>query len=125
MQKRSVNTRSVVNADTIDRPTVKPTAVQAMKAIGPVVYAIRFEDGSVKIGWTSDLAQRKRTWRIRGNDGLLAVMPGSIDDEQAIHGRLVPHRHHGHEYYHQTPEVLAEVNTIRVSVGMDPLVSLT
>jgi len=126
MQKRSAHSRKKVGVDLIDRPVLdEMTPVQAMKAIGSVVYAIRFDDGSVKIGWTSDLAQRKRTWRIRGNDGILAVMPGSVEDEQAIHERLIPHRHHGVEYYHQTPEVLAEVNALRGSVGMPPLDSLS
>lgn len=125
MKKRSVHSRHKLAVSAVVRPEMDPISpVQAMAAIGPVVYAIRLLDGAVKIGWTSDLSQRKRTWRIAGNEGILAVMPGTLDDEQEIHARLSDHLMYGREYYKQTPEILAEVNRLRASVGMDALMSL-
>lgn len=124
MKKHRSNTRRSECATSLDRP-LGLAATKAMKDIGDVVYAIRLPDSAIKIGWTSDLAQRRRSWRIKGNEGILAVMPGTIADEQAIHDRLVPYRSRGREYYHQTPEVLAEVNALRGSVGMQPLDSLS
>jgi hypothetical protein len=105
MKKHRANTRSGLSVNLVERSS-RSSAVRAMKDIGPVVYAIRLGD-DVKIGW------------------ILAVMPGDLEDEQAIHARLVPFRSRGREYYHQTPEVLAEVNRLRAAVGMESLDTLS
>jgi hypothetical protein len=103
----------------LDRPEKELTACQAMEALGDVVYAIRLPDDTIKIGWTTNLAQRKRSWRMPGNTGILAVKPGTCDEEQAIHQRLTAYLQRGREYYHPTPEVLAEVNSLRDAVGLE------
>ena len=120
MQKHSYH-QHVRPVEILARPEKKLTACQAMEALGDVVYAIRLPGDTIKIGWTTNLAQRKRSWRLRDNHGILAIKPGTYAEEQAIHARLTPYRKHGAEYYRPTPEVLAEVNTLRDAVGLDPV----
>lgn len=101
------------------RPTYTPPAERnaAMRAFGSVVYACRLPDGVIKIGHTGDLATRTRA--IGGE--LLAFVPGTFDDEHAIHARLADHVHHGREWYFPTPGVLAVVNEMRARLGMEPV----
>lgn len=85
-----------------------------------LVYAVRLPDGIIKIGWTKDFNARRRAFT-SDYDAILAVMPGTFDDEQAIHARLAQHVARGREYYHPHAEVLACVNELRSKVGVDPL----
>lgn len=57
---------------------------QALRALGEVVYAVRVGD-VIKIGHTTDLA--KRVNQLHATE-ILAFMPGTLADEQAIHARL-------------------------------------
>lgn len=83
-----------------------------------VVYAIRMPGGAIKIGVTTNLANRVRT--LHGQ--ILAFMPGDHADEQAIHQRLRPFRAYGNEFYRpQAREVWAEVNVIRDHLGLSHL----
>lgn len=89
----------------------------ALRAIGQVVYAARCGD-TIKIGVTTDLANRLSGI---GADELLAFTPGNHADEQALHARLVEHRHHGTEWYYPTPGVMAVVNEMRDRLGLEPV----
>lgn len=91
---------------------------QILRALGSVVYAVRVPGQVIKIGCTSDLATRAQAL---GAEEILAFKPGEYADEQLIHSGLVAHRHHGREYYHPTPEVLAVVNEMRDDLGLDPV----
>ena len=95
----------------------------AMRLLGAVVYAARLDDGSIKIGWTErfDLRLHWLKHHAKQNVELLAFMPGTYDDEQAIHAELIDHRHHGHEYYHPTTEVLTVVNDMRAALKLPSL----
>lgn len=44
---------------------------------------------------------------------ILGFVPGTTDDEQAVHASLRPHVAHGVEYYHPTAAVMAVVNEMR------------
>jgi len=90
----------------------------SLRALGPVVYAARCTDGVIKIGFTTNLAQRR--WGI-GSAELLAFEPGTLADEQALHDRLAEHVHHGREWYYPTPGVLAVVNEMRERLGLEPV----
>jgi hypothetical protein len=99
------------------RPTL--TRAAAMRAVGDVVYAVRVGD-LVKIGHTGDLAAR---FNRLGAVEVLAIAPGSVEDEQQLHHRLADHLHHGREWYYPTPGVLAVVNEMRERLGQAPLVA--
>lgn len=62
----------------------------SMDALGSVVYAARLSDGSIKIGHTHRLSHRLHKLRsYRSCDvELLAAVPGTREDEAAIHARL-------------------------------------
>lgn len=98
---------------------IRKDALRALNLAGPTVYAMRLPDGVIKIGHSAHLADRRTA--LQGE--MLAVRFGDRDDEQAIHATLIPYRHHGHEYYHPTPEVLAVVNEMRAAFGLDAIAS--
>lgn len=77
---------------------------------GEMLYAVLTTDKLIKIGYTSNLFERKRGY---GDAKILAFMPGNYQDEQAIHRALVEDRARGHEYYRSTDEVLEVVNAMR------------
>lgn len=83
-----------------------------------VLYAIRLGDGTIKIGCSAHIRQR-RNW-IQGTE-ILAITHGDLDDEAAIHESLVQHVSHGLEWYHPTPEVIATVNEMRAQLNLDPI----
>lgn len=96
----------------------------ALQLLGSVVYAARLADGTIKIGWTTQLHDRLRylTCYTKQDAELLAFKPGDYDDEQSIHRALVAHRLEGRrEYYRPTAEVLAVVNEMRSALNMPPL----
>lgn len=118
MRKRAIND-GAVNVSEMDRPDLlsKHGALTALKGTG-VVYAMRVADGVIKIGHTANIA-----WRIYNLHGeILGFTIGSLADEQALHAALSAHIHHGREWYHPTPEVLAVVAEMREELGLPPLV---
>src|SRR5581483_11743417 len=64
--------------------------------------------GLVKIGFTSDLRKRIQNLQHFSPEPLilLAHMPGSYGDEQALHARLWRHRRHG-EWFEDGPAIRA------------------
>lgn len=94
--------------------------IRALQSLGPLIYAVRTKDGLVKIGVTTDLIERMK--HIKGGTAeLLALKPGTMADEQAIHRSLKGHASEGREYYLPTPSVLRVVNTMRAALGMEPV----
>lgn len=86
----------------------------------PVVYFIRVDDGLIKIGHTAHLADRKAVHG-RGWERLLAIEPGTRDDEAALHRRFASHLARGREYFNPAPELMEYVNNVRVQLGVQPL----
>lgn len=95
-------------------------AIRLLQAGESVVYAVRFPDGIIKIGCTTDLPQRLSTV-CKGGGHLVGFMPGDYVLEQEIHGTLREHRHHGREWYHAVPAVIAIVNEMRDGFDMPHL----
>lgn len=98
--------------------------MEAGKALGPVLYAVRLDDGVIKIGCTINLLKRVATIRSTEHSTtveLLAFMPGDVAAELALHRQLTAHRARGREYYRATAEVMAAVDRMRATVGMEPL----
>jgi hypothetical protein len=88
--------------------------------LGSCVYFIRCKDGLIKIGWTSDLAQRKRSFG-SGWQHILAVLPGDSDDERRLHKQFAAHLARGREYFTAAPELVEHINEIRVRMGVQPI----
>lgn len=122
MHKRNRPT-PYLTLDNVNRPaTASITRAHALRSLGEVVYAVRTGD-VVKIGHTTNL--QTRISAIRHETGydpeVLAFMPGTYDDEQAIHAALDGHQHHGDEWYYPTRAVLEVVNVMRETLGLEPV----
>lgn len=80
----------------------------------PCVYFIRAGAGPIKIGFTTDIKRRlpglqtSTPKRLR----VLAVMPGRIGLERAMHQRFQEHRIAG-EWFRPAPELLAFIKGLR------------
>jgi len=93
---------------------------QMADELPPVVYFMRDRDGLVKIGHTTNLAVRRRAFG-SGWGHILAIIPGSREDERAMHARFAKHLAHDREYFHPAPELIAYINTLREALGVPPL----
>lgn len=93
---------------------------KALSDMGDVIYAIACDDGTIKIGFTGSLRERRRNHGV-GFDQIIAVTPGTYEQEQELHQRFREHRARGWEYYHPHPDVVAFVNEIRVRAGVPPI----
>jgi hypothetical protein len=78
------------------------------------IYAVRAEDGAIKLGYTIDVERRRREFckLDRGHVEVLGSTVGTMTEEQAIHRRLQAHRIEG-EWYRPAAEVLEVVEWIR------------
>jgi hypothetical protein len=101
-------------------PRAPISAPTLARSLPPVVYFLRMEDGIIKIGWTGQLGTRisqlGRTWT-----DILAILPGSLADEKAMHAEFAEHLAHHKEYFHPAPRLLAKVNLIRQGAGVEPI----
>lgn len=105
-----------VAPEAADRLTVIHECLRDLRGV-ELIYAIRCPDGSIKIGWTKNLGERRRPLNTEP-EAILAIVTGTYDDEQEIHSRLSAHVSHGREYYRATPEVLGFVNELRAKLGV-------
>ena len=87
----------------------------AMAELGDVVYFVRIAN-EVKIGYTSNIHQRRNHFGIR-NEDILAVLPGGRDEERRHHELFAADRVHG-EYFNPSPQLLAYINDIRGACGV-------
>ena len=78
------------------------------------VYILRC-GGFAKIGWTSDLAKRMRAYQ--PDTVLLATMPGTRKDENALHKRFAHLRTHGREWYSLAPQITEYVGILVAEHG--------
>lgn len=115
---RDRSKRKPVSADE-DRRRLIAESLRELKGV-EVIYAIRCPDGLIKIGHTTDLQNRRRHFD-SDPTAILAVKPGTYDDEQAAHDALRESCARGREYYRPTPEVLAFVNEIRSGYGLESI----
>lgn len=117
MPQRSRETRRPLEAITGWGGEKRLTRASALRALGPVVYAVRVGP-LIKIGHTANLARRFNELHA---DEVLAFVPGTTSDEQAIHDELTEHAHRGREWYRPTNEVLAVINGMRDRLGLLPV----
>ena len=100
--------------------TINDTKSSLAKDCGPVIYAARLNDGTIKIGYTTDVKDRLVHLGC-GLEGILALVPGTYQQEQDIHSGLIAYRHHGREYYHPHEQVIAVVNQMRATFDLKPI----
>lgn len=101
-------------------PRRTPSISALCRELPPVVYFLRTDDDLIKIGHTTNLARRKGAFG-PGWERVLAVVPGSRDDEAALHARFAEHLARGREYFRPAPDLLAHINELRFALGVQPL----
>lgn len=98
---------------------VRPLGISRRQALdffsGPTLYAVRLNDGRIKIGHTANMGQRFGSFK---RCTVLGFKPGTRDDEAAIHASLKAHRATGREYYHEHSDVLDVINPWRRDLGL-------
>ena len=75
-------------------------------------------DNAVKIGWTSDLEQRMKSYS--PGTKILAVMPGARKDETRLHRKFSHLRTNRREWFAYSPQVMEEVERIVKEHGDPP-----
>jgi T5orf172 domain len=108
-QKHALHVWAQVNTD-IEGGEVKPPRPPKPKTpVAGWIYYLKVGD-RIKIGYAGDVPQRMRQYP--PNAVLFAVHRGTIDDERRIHASLSLHRADGREWYHPTPELHVQLDTI-------------
>lgn len=84
----------------------------------PVVYFVRADQhrNLIKIGHTANLASRIAHYG--GWHTLLALQPGSHDDEQAMHRRFRAYRALGREWFRPAPEIMDYIAELQTRLGV-------
>lgn len=85
-----------------------------------VIYYAKI-GGHLKIGYTSRLEQRMRSYP--PNTELLAVHPGTREDERQLHRQFAVHRSHGAEWYPLVPVILEHIERVIAKHGKPPEVT--
>ncbi len=86
------------------------------------VYAILTKELAVKVGVTTNLADRKNGIGFGGTKKIMGFRPGDYSLEQEIHAELEEHRIPGtREYYYPMKPVLFKANWMREYWGIEPL----
>lgn len=120
-RRRGVNMYAATETSLSTTPKARAydraSAIRALVGDSPVVYAVRLDNGLIKIGYTGNLPRRRN--QLGGE--IIGFRAGDLDDEQGIHDTLVEHRARGREYYHPTAPVLAIVNELRRPFGLPDL----
>ncbi len=98
-------------------------ARSALRAMGPTIYAVSFEDGLVKIGHSANLVNRLHAYGINLDSlhRLLMVKSGTVYEELMLHEHFQPHLARGREYYHRAPEIVDYINAVRRQMGVRPI----
>ena len=113
--------RRSIHTSNIEQGSLKVSGKAFLGALGPSVYAVKMPGGIVKIGYTTNPANRIQSLGLGAKSLLAMLFNGTLADEQAIHARLEGHAVKGHEWYSDTdPDVIAVVNEMRATMGLGP-----
>ncbi len=82
-----------------------------------VVYYLRV-GGHIKIGYATELARRMQAYPPTAQ--LLAVEPGTLATEKALHDRFTVHRIAGREWYQASDELLDHIASVVKQHGQPP-----
>ena len=86
------------------------------------VYFLRV-GGLIKIGWTSDLERRMREYQ--PDSRLLAVFPGTVKNEKALHRKFSHLMTHGREWFPIAPQIEEEIARVVAEFGPPPAVDFS
>ena len=111
-----------------DQKLAAITLEEAVRARVSLVYCLRRDDTTVKIGYTTDLAARLRKLEANAHD-ILCVMRGGRTQEAVIHFAFRESRvslsgkykHGATEHFTLTPELKDWINSCRAEMGLSPL----
>lgn len=101
----------------VARPSRRDTASAASRDLGPCVYAVRTPERLIKIGFTTNLDRRIRQFGSVWADVLIAL-PGTLEDEAALHARFEPYLARGREYYYPCREIVEWIDQERSRLGV-------
>jgi hypothetical protein len=99
-----------------------PSITQLCRDLPPMVYFIRTPEGPIKIGTSSGWLHGRMNARHAQWTDILAITPGSYDEEAAWHERFAEHAL-GHELFEPHEDILAAINEIRDRLGVGALSS--
>lgn len=119
MRKRKCH-RKITTYETAVRPDQHRWAGPILNSLGAGIYAVRTADGLIKIGQTSHLGNRIRSYGT-GRELLAIRLGATFADEQAIHESLAGHSVRGREWYAPAQPVLDVVNAMRADLGQEPI----
>lgn len=113
---------SIITSSGIGNRRARNDALRALQGSADLlIYAVRTNDGLVKIGGSADIVNRLD--HIKGGvSEILAIKPGTRHEERDIHRALSGHATDGREYYLPTPSVLKVVNAMRAPLGLEPVI---
>lgn len=97
-----------------------PAARSAPEPQAGVVYFVQV-GGHIKIGWTTSLDRRMRSYP--PGSALLLVHPGTRADESQLHRRFAAHRTHGREWYSLAADLVRHIERGKAEHGAPPAVS--
>jgi hypothetical protein len=101
------------------RPNARPTSRTSLaREVGPLVYYCRI-DGLIKIGTTSNLADRCRAYG--GWSSVLAIEPGGRAVESARLAEFADDLARGQEFFYPSAALLTHVNALRAAAGGSPI----
>lgn len=110
-----VDDRLVINT-VAEMKDIKFPPESKPKTEGHVYFLL--SDNAVKIGWTSDLEQRMKSYS--PGTKILAVMPGTRKDETRMHRKFAHLRTNRREWFAYAPQVMEEVDRIVKEHGDPP-----
>lgn len=102
----------------------KPSFAKMAAHLPPVVYYLRNREDLLKIGYTTDLANRRRQHGVPWSN-ILAITPGTLRDERTIHFRFARYVARGVEYYYPVAPMFDHIDQVRAAVGLSPMVRWT
>lgn len=117
-QRGITNSRGEMPVYDVLADCMKPMTVTPTRRAAPTDGTVYFLQvgGHIKIGWTSDMAKRMRTYP--PNAVLLATHPGERKDELRLHRMFAVHCSHGREWYPLVPVILAHIKRVIAEHGL-------
>jgi hypothetical protein len=93
---------------------IEPEPIKEPNSQDGFVYYLR-SSGFIKIGWTSDLTKRMKGYP--PDSILMAVEPGSRQDETRRHRQFANNRTHGREWYTMSPSLMHHIDAVKAEHG--------